>query len=229
MNLILLHSSTEFKKNEIKSLEIINSRGFFNNDFGELAEAISATYSRYHGMSWKKKDMDFEFVSDFEMEIEQKIHRVVLHAQVLGNYKFTTYSIGICGNGSQELIRRFHFDYIHDDGDSKKKGPVSHLQYGGKSGTGFDGKPFYTNNIETWLSEPRLNYPPINIALLLDMAFCEFHNEQTEKIVENPEWRSLIKDNETFILGHYYQVLSSHIQSKRHTKESLVRDLCYGF
>lgn len=226
MSIILPHLSTAFKKNEIKTLEFICARGFFDNDFSELAGAISSTYSRYRNVNLKK-NIDFEFVSDFEMEIEKKNHRVVLHAQVVGNYKLTTYSLGICANdNSSKLIRRFHFDYVHNNSGLKQKVPVSHLQYGGRSGVGYDGKQFDTNFIEHWLSEPRLNYSPINLALLLDITFCEFNNEKTKKIVENSEWRSLIMNNEIFLLKNYYDVISNHINSPRHIKENLVRDIC---
>jgi len=226
MSIILPHSSADFKNNELRTLEFICARGFFDSDFGELAAALNQAHDKYVG---SKKNFDFEFVSDFEMEIEDKQHRVVLHAQVQGNYSFTTYSIGVCGKGnSTELIRRFHFDYIHSNTSKKQKVPVSHLQYGGQSGNGFDGKQFLTNNLEDWLSEPRINHPPINLALLLDMVFCEFFNENTKQIVENPEWRTLIKKNEEFIFGHYYKTISDHIHSVKHNKENLVRDICYG-
>jgi hypothetical protein len=224
MSIKLPHSSIEFKKKELETLNFICQRGFFDSDFAELAAALYSTNAKYKGV---KKNFDFDFVSDFDMEIEGKPHHVVLHAQVLGNYDFTSYSIGVCG-GSAELIRRFHFDYVHDNAGKKQKVPVSHIQYGGRSGKGFDGKQFLTNNIEHWLSEPRINYPPINLALLLDLIFCEFFNEKTKKIVENSEWRGLIKDNETFIFGHYYKTISDHIYSIRHSKEVLVRDVCYG-
>lgn len=228
MSIIYQHTSNEFKKNEFKTLEFIHSRGFFTNDFSELANVISNSYYRYNGEKWNK-DRSFEIASDFNIEIEEKNHLIILHAQIIGDFEISTYSLGVCSNdGTMELIRRFHFDYIHLNGGSKKKGPISHLQYGGKSGSGSDGKKFFTNRIDDWLSEPRLNFAPMNLALLLDMTFCEFHNEKSEKIVENPEWRSLIKDNESFLLKNYYQGLASHMQPHIHKKEKLLRDICYG-
>jgi hypothetical protein len=226
MSIKLPHSSIEFKKNELNTLEYICNRGFFVGNFNELANALYQTYSRYRGL---KKNFDFKFVSDFELQIEKYLHRVILHAEVIGNYDFTSYSIGICGkDNSEELIRRFHFDYVHDKIGIKQKVPISHAQYGGQSGCGFDGRQFLTNKIEDWLSEPRINYPPINLALLLDLVFCEFSTEETKKIVEDSDWRSLIKDNEIFIFDHYYRTISDHIHSIRHCKEILVRDICYG-
>ncbi|MCF8371626.1 MAG: hypothetical protein K9H64_08380 [Bacteroidales bacterium] len=228
MRIIIPHTSTDFKKNEIKSLATICSRALFDSNFPELATAISTTYDRYRGETWKRKN-DFEFAADFEVEIENKNHRVVLHGIVKGDYENTTYSIGICSlEKPSELIRRFHFDYDHDNERLKQKAPVSHFQYGGKSGNGFNGKEFHTNLIEDGLSVPRFNFPPINLTLLLDIVFCEFRNELTAKVVEDPNWRSLVKNNEDFLWKHYYQVLASHLQSTRHKKENLLRDICYG-
>jgi hypothetical protein len=225
MKPLLTHTATQFKQNEINTLEYIQARGFFDNDFSELANAIYTTFNKYRA----KTNVDFFFVADFEMDIERHKHRVVTHAEIKGNYDFTSYSIGICGQaGSNELIRRFHFDYDHDKPRNKQKAFISHLQYGGKSGTGYTGIAYGTNNIESGLSVPRLNFPPINLALLLDIVFCEFQNEKTKKIIEDPEWRSLIKDNEIFMLREYFRCISNHIGSVRHDKDLLVRDICYA-
>jgi hypothetical protein len=227
MKPLLKHTALEFKQNEIKTLEYIDSRGFFYSDFADLATAINVTYNKYRGI--KKEKFDFYFVSDFEIEIESSNYRIVVHAELSGDYEFTTYSIGICGdNNSNELIRRFHFDYDHNNLRKKQKAFISHLQYGGKSGIGFSGTQYNTNNIEDWLSEPRLNFPPVNLALLLDIIFCEFPNDKTNKITENPDWRSLILNNEEFILKQYFKSISNHIGSDRHNKYNLVRDICYA-
>lgn len=223
MTLILPHSADIFRKNEIRSLEVISTRGFFYNDFGELAAALDSTYNRYRHVRTK---FDFDFASDFDIDIEGDSHRIVLHAQVKGDYNLTTYSVGICGKeNASELIRRFHFDYIHNNAGKKQKNPISHMQYGGKSGPE---DKFKSNKIEDWLSEPRVFHPPINLALLLDLTFNEFYSEKTKKIVEDPDWRSLIRDNEVFVLENYYKVIGNHIKSVHHTKTNLVRDMCYG-
>ncbi len=227
MSVRLLHTAYDFKKNEVDTLKYINARGFFDADFSELATAIKTTHERYVNF---KKNMDFNFFADFNIEMEEKNHRVVLNAAVEGEYMFTTYSLGICGNDdTTELIRRFHFDYLHNNATVNPKSPVSHLQYGGSSGgVGYSGIEYGTNNLENWLSEPRLNCPPMNIALLLDIVFCEFYNEGSYKIIEDSDWRALIKKNEVFALKQYYKFISDHIDSVRHTKEKLARDIFYG-
>ncbi|GAH64335.1 unnamed protein product, partial [marine sediment metagenome] len=130
MSIKIPYTAAEFIKNEIKTLEYISNRGFFNNGFSDLANAISITYDIYRRVDLRK-NLNFKFVSDFEIEIEGQPHTVVIHAQVIGNYKITTYSLGICArDGSCELIRRFHFDYVHDNRGMRQKVPISHLQYG---------------------------------------------------------------------------------------------------
>ncbi|MCK9204428.1 MAG: hypothetical protein M0P58_08365 [Bacteroidales bacterium] len=231
MKPILEHTSLDFKINEIKTLEYIYTRGFFEDTYTELHNAIYASYSRFCAPIFKsgKKTFDFSFVSDFDIEIEGRIHKIIIHAEVLGNYNFVSYSIGISHkDDSTELIRRFHFDYDHDKIRTNQKAFISHLQYGGNCGTGFSGTLFRTANIEPKLSVPRFNFPPMNLALLLDIVFCEFQNESTKKITENPDWRSLIKENEVFILKRYFNSISNHIGSPRHNKETLVRDICYA-
>jgi len=225
MPIILPHTAADFRKNEIATLRYICARGFFDQDFEELADALTSYNDRYKG---QKGNLDFKFVADFEMHIEKYTHRIILHAEVTGNYSFTTYSIGICDRTTDQLIRRFHFDYDHKTARGKQKAPTSHLQYGGQSGPGHSGKIYLTNNLFDKLSEPRISHPPINLAILLDMVFCEFYDQRTKKIIEDPQWRSLIRDNEEFIFRNYFSEIAGHIGSERHVKENLVRDICYS-
>ncbi|MEP7198102.1 MAG: hypothetical protein ABI851_16410 [Saprospiraceae bacterium] len=231
MKPILPHTALKFKQNEICTIEYIFNHGFFESTYTELSSAVTSTYSKYNVRDFKngRKNFDFDFVSDFDIEIEGHLHRIIIHAQVNGNYDFMSYSLGIAGRGnSKDLIRRFHFDYDHDKKRINQKAFISHLQYGGIGGAGFSGVIFNTNNIEPKLSLPRLIYPPINLALLLDMVFCEFQNDSAKKIIENPDWRALVMKNEIFILKTYYNSISNHIESSRHNKETLVRDICYA-
>ena len=224
-------SALEFKINEISTLEYLFKRAFFEGTYDDLHNAITSCYSRYNVREFRsgKKTFDFSFVSDFEIEMEGHVHKVIVHADVKGNYNFMSYSIGISNKDDfNELIRRFHFDYDHKKSRPDQKAFISHLQYGGLSGNGFLGSSFGTTNLEPKLSVPRLNFPPMNLALLLDIVFCEFQNETTKKITENPDWRNLIKNNEIFILKSYFNSISDHIGSIRHNKETLVRDICYA-
>jgi len=229
MKPLLDKTSTLFKKNELKTLEYIHTRGIFANSYPDLNNAIFASYSNYNGYKKGNKDFDFEFVSDFDIEIEGHLHRIIIHADVKGDYDFMSYSIGIAHkDDNKELVRRFHFDYDHTKIRKNQRAFISHLQYGGKSGNGVTGTIYKTSKIEPGLSVPRLNFPPINLALLLDIVFCEFQNESTKKIIEDAEWRSLIRENEIFTLKNYYNSISNHIDSDKHNKESLVRDICYS-
>lgn len=228
MNIIFKHKATDHKRNEFETLQSISNRGFFDNDFPELATAITSTFGKYKEDYKKKRDFDFLFASDFDLTFQKTKYKIILHAEAIGDYQLTTYSLGICKGKSCHMIRRFHFDYVHTNGGKKQKVPVSHLQYGGKGGNGVNGNAYSTQKLANWLSEPRLYYPPINLALLLDIAFCEFHTPETKKIVEDPDWRKLIMDNEKFALKHYYDTLSTNIGDARHKPNNLLRDIYYG-
>jgi hypothetical protein len=231
MKPILTHTALEFKKNEISTIQRIFTHGFFETSYPDLNNAISSTYSKYKAFENKssRQNFDFFFVSDFDIEIEGHIHRIIIHAEVQGNYDFMSYSLGIADkNDETELIRRFHFDYDHNKVRQNQKAFISHLQYGGISGQGFTGVNYSSAKIEPKLSVPRLNFPPINLALLLDVVLCEFQNDTTKKISEIPEWRSLIFNNEEFVLKNYYDSISHHIGSAHHNKDTLVRDICYA-
>ena len=224
MSTFLKHTAQEFKANEFNTLSFIVEKGFFYGDFSELAAAIYSSYSKY----FKKVIDNFSFVADFNMTIESKEHRVVIHADVEGDFDLTSYSLGICSlKKPTELIRRFHFDYDHKTLREKQKAFVSHLQYGGLAGNGSSGTQFSVAKIEHWLSEPRLNFPPMNLALLLDLIFCEFPTPATEIITEDSDWRTLVRHNEEFVLKQYFKIIADHIGSPRHTKQKLVRDICY--
>ena len=70
-------------------------------------------------------------------------------------------------------MRKFHFDFapVVDKNDRK---PVYHLQYGGKPTPRMKELNVDDEHILPWLSSPRINSTPINLALLLDMIFRPF-------------------------------------------------------
>jgi len=231
MKPFLPHSALEFKCNEIRTLEYICNRSFFAGTYPDLQNAIDSYYGRYTGFIRGKKNFDFKFTSDFDIEIEGIFHRIIVYAKVSGNYDLVTYALGISDKDDPyELIRRFHFDYDHKKIRDGQKAFISHLQYGGVSGVGFidSSKVYRTTNLVSKLSVPRLSFYPMNLALLLDIIFCEFQNETTKKIIEHPDWRTLIKENEVFVLSHYFNPISAHIRSVRHNKDTLIRDFCYA-
>lgn len=128
----------------------------------------------------------------------------------------------------EELIRKFHFDFAHPKNPTRQPVPIFHLQYGGKMTPYMKKAGLNDSKLDHWLSVPRLSFSPINLALLLDMTFCELRTVQTRKIVETQEWRTLIFSNEKFLLINYYTSIADHCAGASYTNKNLIRDFCYG-
>lgn len=218
----------DFKKNEVKTLEFISTRGLLRS-FNDLAEAISLAYYDYRGRL--NKPHDFKFHTEFEMEVEGSPHKVFVGANVIGEYSLCSYFFAIAGkdNDMKKVIRKFHFDYaLPSAGVTRQPVPIYHLQYGGALTQEMETGGMSDEKLDHWLSLPRLNFAPVNLAILFDILFCELRVEQTHEIVESDEWRTLIFDNEKFLSRHYFNNISTHVNSQNYKKGKLIRDYCYG-
>ena len=123
-------------------------------------------------------------------------------------------------------MRKFHFDYAPKKALEDKK-PIYHLQYGGKATPMMKELEVEDDQILPWLSSPRIISIPVNLALLLDMVFCEFSSEVTNGITERREWRDFIKYNEELILCPFYGRVNQFLTSE-HKFDFLLRDFYYG-
>lgn len=219
----------DFKVNEYDTMKYICDHGLLPDSMSGLSEAI---YSKYLASqpSSKFRTNDLRFHCDFDMEIEGSKHKVFIGFQIVRNYDECTYFLAVCAkNNPNVLIRKFHFDYASPNIQTKKQDvPVFHFQYGGKLTPEMRELALDSSRLESGLSVPRLAFPPINLALLLDMLFCEFRTEETTRITEKPEWRKLIYCNECFISKSFYQSISNHTLSLGYGNNNLIRDFYYG-
>lgn len=221
---------TDFKKNEVRTLEYINARSTILKEFPDLITKIERSYYD-NKLLLTKPTGDFIFHADFDMDVEGSQHKIIIGANVTGNYAMCSYFLAIVGkdNFSNEIIRKFHFDYaIPPKSPVKQPSPVYHLQYGGKPSPEMAILGVSDTYMEHWLSLPRLHFAPMNIALLLDTLFCEFRTNQTKKVIEDDDWRALVYANEKFLSNHYFENINNHIISRNYKKDSLVRDYCYN-
>jgi hypothetical protein len=60
-------------------------------------------------------------------------------------------------------------------------------------------------NMQMKLSEPRIFYWPMSLALLIDMALHEFPDARSASFRATPEWQSIIRDNEALLLRPFYE------------------------
>jgi len=219
-------NSAEFKKNEVKTLQYLQARTRLLKNYSGLSTAISTAYFKYK--SKKDTDFDFNFHVEFDMVVQDSFHKVIVGANVMGDFEMCTYFLAIVGkdDDSEKVIRKFHFDFAKPSIPTEQAVPTFHLQYGGKLNGEFG--DYSDTYLSKWLSVPRLNFSPVNIALLLDTLFCEFDTKETNEIVQDSDWRSLIYDNEKFISSIYYNAISEHINSGRYLPNNLIRDFCYN-
>jgi hypothetical protein len=221
-----LPNSQAFKKNELSTLQFINARYRLLKHYPKLYQAIQSAYLTYK--SKQNFEFDFNFSVNFEMEVEDDIHNIFIGGFIQGDFEMCTYYLALAGKGDDKdkIIRKYHFDFAKPTIKTEQRVPTFHLQYGGSLSEGFG--EYDGQYLSKWLSVPRLNFAPVNLALLLDILFCEFDCKETNDLVQDREWRKLIYDNEVFISTKYYESIQSHIQSEDYAISNLIRDYCYN-
>ena len=214
----------EYFANEIYTLRFISGLAPIKTSFFDLSNKAQIYYYQYKG----KKNRSFEFECELDLVIEKEERKVGIEVKVTPDYAFSSYALTMYQKEADEfqLMRKFHFDFVPQTKFEDKK-PIYHLQYGGTATPKIKTLGVDDKNIIPWLSVPRLNYSPINLALLLDVIFCEFPNETTISITERSEWRDFIKMNEELILKDYYSRMRDFFQNK-HKSDFLFREFCYG-
>lgn len=217
-------SYKDFFKNEINTLGFLHKFPRINSSFNDLASKAQLFYYQYKG----KTDVTFQFECVLDVIVEYEQRKVIVEAIVTPDYNLASYVLTIYQGKDNplHLMRKFHFDFVPNVGFEEMK-PIYHLQYGGSATPKMKEQGVKDENILPWLSVPRLNYSPINLALLLDAVFCEFPSEVTTGITERNEWRNFIKMNEEKMLEPYYSWVNNFFQN-RHKSNFLYRDFCYG-
>lgn len=226
-------SYVDFIKNEIRTLNLLQG---FTHLAGKLDNINSQAYQYYNIYLGKEKQnrleqIAFEFKCNFNLIVENGVRRFFVECLVAPDFSETSYMLAVCENdGDQpQIIRKFHFDYAKPkDGEISK--PVYHFQYGGRGRPTFGNRKLDIEHMQPWLSNPRITYTPMSLAILLDSIFFELkdQNESTNGLVERREWRDLVKHNEDVILKPYYRRISTFINSTDHKFDFLLRDFYYG-
>ncbi len=219
----------EFVSNEIKSLGFIQNLSTISQNYPRLSSQASINCGIYKGhlKNMGYDELSFEFQCEFQLVIEKKLHNIVLEAVVKPEFALASYSFAICSinNNIDHILRKFHFDFAVPLPNQQTK-PIYHLQYGGDK---LYSKNICVDHLYPWLSNPRLFSTPMNLAILLDLVFFEFKNENIEahKLVERKEWRDFITENENKILKPFYKTITEFFRSD-HKSDYLLRDFYYG-
>jgi hypothetical protein len=228
MSIYLYPDYLKFVKNERKTLRFLADQPIINKMFSTLARSASDHYYMVGNNDKILRSTQFEFGCHFDLQIERDSRRIAIEAKVSPQFNLVTYALSVCRENTSpfNLIRKFHFDYALPNPNEDSK-PVYHLQYGGEQSPMLKELDVDVEDLQPWLSTPRIYFYPINLALLLDMIFYEFKTEDTWHLVNRPEWRQFIKENENEILKPFFEHIMSFINSG-HTGEFLLRDFYYG-
>lgn len=131
------------------------------------------------------------------------------------NRAFTnvTYCLSVCRIRSTivTILRKFHFDVTVASKPTRRRlqhHPQCHLQYCGEM------VPYMTtvgcratqlDQMHPWLSEPRIFFWPMSLALLIDMALHEFPDQGSAKFRADNYWRGLVRRQEALVLRPFYE------------------------
>jgi hypothetical protein len=80
------------------------------------------------------------------------------------------------------------------------------------------------------LSEPRLVYTPMSLALLINMVFHQFPDDKNDGIRNTSEWRKVVRQNEKFLFEPYFKDCHNFLNNPRRDNKVmlLTSDFCYG-
>lgn len=220
----------QFVNNELLTLNFFTSYPILASSFRNLAVDAKNTYALYQGVKGPQlESRNFEFGTNFEIDVEGKLGQLTIECILEPKFNLASYVIAVCRkkNTSYSILRKFHFDYAIPTTNGKAPKPVYHMQYGGVVSPQLKSLRVSVDSLHPKISIPRLNSIPMNLALLIDMAFCEFRTPVTNKIVNDDKWKKLIKHNEHLLLKPYYEKYNQFITSN-HSSTFLMREFNYG-
>lgn len=204
--------------------------------FSDLRIKSNTYYNALRSSRKRAGYSHIDFQSHFDLNVGKGKRRFRFHFGTLiqDNYSQVTYYLAICEYNEDinkcSIRRKFHFDYDKGSGVRRQPHPKYHFQYGGGKPSGMgDHGDLYETVLSPQLSEPRLHYTPMSLALLLNCVFVEFSTEITVRISEDNIWRDIIKSNEIALLLPYYKKCMDFFTRGSHSPKKLfTSDFCYG-
>ena len=209
----------EFLILERETLEFIGSNFCKWRATSHIGNHVQISLSRLH-------DKKLAFDTFWDVKHEGRDCRVYIggtaHSSSDGINRLSYYICFCQGRESNtcSILRKFHFDYTSINEDAKRKHPYFHLQYGGKLSPALAKWGLSTEHIAPLrpeISEPRLFFMPISLALAFNIVLHEFPTEETEKFRKDGSWRAIVRRNEESLLIPYYEKCLAGIRQPRKT------------
>ena len=216
-------------QNEVNTLNRIKNNPIFKRHFKQLV-SDAEDYLLRNSRPIRKKTLK-------ELNFKSLINEIILNGQVgtahvsalittkNNDYAQLTYDIALCDNS--KIIRKFHFDYTPENIKKRGSHPIFHLQYPGELSTHLLGLKLKHEHLDSNLSEPRIPFTPMSLALTINLILKEFPDERTHSAVEDKTWRELIKTNETCFLYPYFKECNTFFLAP-HEDKLFTNDFCYG-
>ncbi len=225
----------DLKKNEIYALKMIGA----NSNLRSLSDSFelfaSSAYKYYESLKNPKRlfNLPIDFENGFDIFLNKIKYHIIIGVKIITKknrtsliYDEISYSLSIGDKTNNKLIRRFHFDYLISE--QKSKQPVYHFQYPGENSPYIKTLKLDNSHMNPEVSEPRFFYLPTTFSILLHNILIQFKDDKVEKILETDEWRSLIRDNEKFILKKYFENCNSFFSMSSCDKKLFTSDFYYG-
>jgi len=132
------------------------------------------------------------------------------------------------------ILRKFHFDVTTSKDTSQhrlQQHPRCHLQYCGEMVprmATMGCRQAQLDPMYPWLSEPRIFFSPMSLALLIDMALHEFPDPRSAQFRKNPEWRGLVRKQEALVLRRFYKKCAEVIDDTKGNNRTLADEFYIG-
>ncbi len=217
-------------KCEFETLGFFKDNPLSYQELPILAEDANTYYSAYYYKFKHHARLHFSFESTVDIKVGGKegIAHIgsLIESKDTNNIDRTSYYAAICIKEEKKLLRKYHFDYAPPGKLQRQPPPVFHLQYAGKLPPRLEAMDIDDNHLDTWLSEPRLCYFPLSLALLINLILKEFPDDKNVELIEHPKWRRLVKKNENLILGPFFKGCQTFFSNNNN--QLFINDFYYG-
>ncbi len=216
-------SPSELIKSELRVLNHLMNNPYITEKHSTFAQDTK----KYYNIN-KNSPSGFEFFSYFNIyhaamlsksgvSARQKPNlQLVVAARIeltKGKYSNVSYCLAVCRIRAKHpsILRKFHFDVAiasTDEQVRRQEHPTCHLQYCGEMVphmATMGCRQTQLDQMHPWLSEPRIFFWPMSLALLVDMALHEFPDPHSVKFRASNEWRGIVRTHEALILRPFYE------------------------